>query len=212
MGRITAIEPQKRRPNRRSVFVDGEFAAGVDQEVVLVLGLRVGQQVDDGRLREVLRSEEVRQAREAALNLLGFRSRSSRELETRLRQKGYEDDIIADVISGLERVDLVNDERFAGEWVRSRMASRPMGKRALSWELRRKGISNETIGGALEDVGEQDEYDAALSLAESRAAKGPDIDLKAERRRVAGLLQRRGFDWDTVNRVLAVVFKADDDE
>ena len=202
MARITSIEPQKRRPRRRSVFVDGEFAAGVDQEVVLALGLRVGHEVDEKRLREMLRAEEVRKAREDALMLLGYRARSVRELERRLKQKGYEEDIVEEVLTGLERADLLNDERFASDWVRSRTAARPMGRARLSWELRQKGVQKEKVEDALEDIDEEREFEMALELARSKANRSPGVDVFAERRRLAGLLGRRGFGWEIVSRVL----------
>lgn len=210
MEKITAIEPQKRRPRRRSIFVNGEFAAGVDQEVVLTLGLKVGQQVDEVRLKEMLRAEEVRKGREDALNLLSFRSRSENELERRLKLKGYEEDVIGDVLAGLKRVDLVNDEKFADDWIRNRMASRPMGRTRLSWELRQKGLSSELIDAALENMDEEREYQTALALARSKM-DGQKSDIRAEKRRVGTFLQRRGFGWSIVSRVLDEVFSREED-
>jgi len=204
--KITAIEPQKRRQKRRSVFVDGEFFAGVGEEVVLALGLHVGQQVDAKRLEEMLRSEELRTAREDALKLLGYRSRSANELERRLKKKGYEDEIVRDVLASLTRVDLLSDERFTADWIRSRMASKPMGRTMLRWELRQKGIAPELIEEALEEIDEEREFKAALALAEKKASKAAGGDAKAERRRLADFLRRRGFAWETVKRALNEVF------
>jgi regulatory protein len=107
MDVITAIEPQKRRGNRRSIYVNGEFVAGVGEEIVVDLGLKVGQQVNGEKLAEVLRAVEVRRAREAALTLLDYRSRTRKELESRLLQKGYPEDIISRVLEQLENVDFV---------------------------------------------------------------------------------------------------------
>lgn len=211
MGKITAIEPQKRKKDRRSIFVDGEFFAGVDEEVVLTIGLKVGQQVDDDSLEQLLRSEEVRKAREAALNLLSFRARSVNELERRLKQKGYEEEIIGEVISGLERVDLLNDERFTSDFIKGRMAAKPTGKNKLFWELRQKGVPQETIDEALGEVDEDQEYEAALRLAESKVDRSPNTDIHSEKRRLSGLLQRRGFNWDIVSRVLNRVFSDEED-
>jgi len=201
MDVITAIEPQKRRGNRRSIYVDGQFVAGVDEEVVVELGLKVGQQVDGRRLGEVLRAEESRRAREAALTLLDYRARSQKELERRLREKGYAEDVVAVVLAQLEQVDLVNDERFASEWVASRLSGRPMGRMRMAWELRRKGIASEIVDEALAPVDEEKEFEMALELAEGKlgGARPKDPDVK---RRLAGFLQRRGFHWGTVSRVL----------
>lgn len=201
MDKITAIEPQKRRGNRRSIYVNGEFVAGVGEEVVVDLGLKVGQQVDGEKLAEVLRAEEIRRAREAALTLLDYRSRTEKELERRLLQKGYPEDVIARVIEQLENVDLVNDGRFAADWVASRIASRPIGRSRMNWELRRKGVAPELVEEALEQVDEDKEFDMALDLA-ARKLGGDSIKDQESKRKLAGYLQRRGFHWEIVSRVL----------
>ncbi|HOK53316.1 MAG TPA: regulatory protein RecX [Armatimonadota bacterium] len=211
MDKITAIEAQKRRGNRRSIYVNGEFVAGVDQEVVLDLGLKVGQQVDGEKLAEVLRAEEFRKAREAALTLLDYRARTRKELERRLIQKGYSEDVVAQVIAQLEKIDLVNDERFAADWVASRVTGRPMGRSRMNWELRRKGIAPESVEEALQQVDEEREFEMALELAERKLGGTRPSDPDAKRR-LASFLQRRGFYWEIVSRVLDRVSEPEEEE
>lgn len=201
MDKITEIEPQKRRNKRRSIYINGEFFAGVDQEVVIDLGLKVGQVVDSDKLAEVLRTEELRKTREAALTLLDYRARTRKELETRLLQKGYPEDVIAKVLEQLEGVDLVNDERFANDWVAGRLEHRPTGKTRMSWELRRKGVNPETVDEALEQVDEDKEFEMALALAKRKLGNAEVRDPET-RNKLAGFLQRRGFYWEIVSRVI----------
>lgn len=201
MDTITAIEAQKRRENRRSIFVNGEFFAGVDEEVVITLRLKVGQQVDTDRLSEVLNAEELRKAREAALTLLEYRSRTGKELERRLLQKGYPEEVVAQVISKLEDINLVNDERFADEWVTNRVSHRPQGKSRMQWELRRKGVAPGIVDASLAQVDEDTEFGMALELAEKKLG-GARVQDRDAKRKLAGFLQRRGFHWETVSRVL----------
>lgn len=201
MDKITAIETQKKRNKRRSIYVNGEFFAGVDQEVVIDLGLKVGQQIDAEKLAEVLQTEELRKAREAALTLLDYRARTRREIETRLLQKGYPEDVIAKIVEQLENVDLVNDERFANDWVAGRLEHRPTGKSRMSWELRRKGVSPEAVDEALEQVDEDKEFKMALELARKKLGRA-DVSDPDTKHKLAGFLQRRGFHWETVSRVL----------
>lgn len=210
MDTITAIEPQKRRGNRRSIFVNGEFVAGVSEEIVVDLRLKVGQQVDAEKLAEVIRAEEVRRARESALTLLDYRSRTEKELERRLLQKGYPEDVVATVLAQLANIDLINDERFASDWVASRVNYRPEGKSRMQWELRQKGVSPDVIDEALEQVDEDKEYDMALELARKKLG-GSEITDRDEKRRLAAFLQRRGFHWGVVSRVLDKL-GADDEE
>jgi regulatory protein len=201
MDTITAIEPQKRRGNRRSVYVDGQFVAGVGEEIVMELGLRVGQQVDGRRLVEVLTAEETRRAREYALTLLDYQARTAKELERRMLQKGYAEEAVAKVVSQLQNAGLVNDERFASEWVAGRVAHRPMGRSRMLWELRRKGVASEIVDEALEHIDEDTELDMALELAKKKLGGKPPEDPETKRR-LAALLQRRGFHWGVVSAVL----------
>lgn len=181
--------------------MNGEFVAGVGEEIVVDLGLKVGQQVDGEKLAEVLQAEEIRRAREAALTLLEYRARTQKELEQRLAQKGYSEETIAKVIEQLKNIDLVNDERFTADWVANRITNRPAGKSRMNWELRRKGIAPEIIEEALEQVDEDKEFEMALDLAE-RKLGGKTIEGPESKRKMAGFLQRRGFHWEIVSRVL----------
>ena len=202
MDKITAIEPQKRRTDRVSVFVNERFLAGVDGEVVLTLGLRVGQEVSENRLAEVLRTESVQRARQAALSLLSYRQRSRDELQRRLILKGYAQDVVEEAIEALAGADLVNDEKFSKDWVANRLETRPMGKVRIAWELRQKGIAKELVERAVESVDSDTEYALARGLAERKIKHIGADPSDQERRRLALFLRRRGFSWDVTNRVI----------
>ncbi|MDH4071249.1 MAG: RecX family transcriptional regulator, partial [Ignavibacteria bacterium] len=87
--RITRIEAQKRRPGRKSIFLDGAFAIGISDETLLRSGLRTGDSLEPEALKELQDLEEVSDARTSALRLLGRRPRSTKELTDRLRRKQY---------------------------------------------------------------------------------------------------------------------------
>ena len=72
----------------------------------------------------------------------------------------------------------------------------------MAWELRLKGIAPEAVEEALEQVDEEKEFDMALELAEKKLGGATLADPDA-RRKLAGFLQRRGFHWEVVSRVLA---------
>lgn len=149
-------------------------------------------------------------ARAAADRLLKFRPRSEHELRARLRQKGFDAPTIEVVVQSLARRDLLNDQKFSQYYAAGRLLSRPVGLRALRDELRRKGVSVETAAQAVTRaaVG-YDELEAARALALRRRAQWRDLPPAAVQRRLAGLLQRRGFSGDIVFRVLRDVAGAE---
>ena len=94
-GHITALEPQQKREGRVNVYVDGTFAIGLFEEVVLALGLHLGQNITPERLAEISAAENLRRAKEDAYRLLSFRARSEKEIRDRLGRKGYEEPVLS---------------------------------------------------------------------------------------------------------------------
>ncbi len=201
MGRITAIEAQKKRSDRVSIFVDGQFAAGAHAEVAAALGLSVGQTFDSDRLAEVIRKETTRKARESALRLLSYRDRSESEIRRRLAGNDFPEEIVDEVVGRMLRAGLIDDGKFSRDWVKSRTVSKPMGRQRLAWELRAKGVDAPRIEEALEGLDEDAEYEMALSLARKKAEKSDTGD-PAFRTRIASFLRRRGFRWDAIAKAL----------
>src|SRR5437762_1541300 len=82
-------------------------------------------------------------AHDRALNLLSFRDRSRRELERRLLQAGFEAADVEETLEAMERVGLVDDERFARAVVEQEAGRRLSGRRAVASALAAKGVGRE---------------------------------------------------------------------
>jgi regulatory protein len=134
------------------------------------------------------------QARALCLRLLTARSRTRAELAGQLAKRGYPDDVSNRVLDRLTGVGLIDDTDFAEQWVRSRRVRAGKGKRALAAELRTKGIDDEVITAALEDVDAGTEPDRAEQLVLTRLRRESlgDDDMRVSRRLVA-MLARRGY-------------------
>ncbi len=201
MGRITAIEIQKNDPDRRSIYIDGDFSVGVSSEVVLTLGLYVGQEVGEQELEAVAYREDRRKAINSAINLLSYRDRTIGEIEKRLKSKSYPEDLIGEVIEELTRLELVDDKKFSKDWVESRGKFKPKSRSALVAELRNKGVDKELAESAVENIDDEDELKMAKSVAEN-AARKTSKEGDALVRYLSGVLARRGFNWEIIRRVL----------
>jgi regulatory protein len=97
---------------------------------------------------------------------------------------------------------LLDDEQFAESWVEGRQRNSARSARALAGELRAKGIEREIADAA---TGEVDDEDTALALVRSRAARMTSVDDETRERRLAALLQRRGFSYRVIERVMRQV-------
>lgn len=206
MPRITKIESQKKNPKRRSIFLDGKFAFGLDEEVLYKYGLKIGEEVDQERIDQVLKSEVKKESKDATLKFLSYRMRSEKEVRDKLKKKGFANDLIAEVIKDLKRVNLLNDYEFASAWIRDRISNKPRGKTLLKQELWKKGIKEEIIEKVLREYFEDEEVELNLAkkLLEKRKKRYENLDKNVAKRRMMSFLLRRGFSYETVKEVLKI--------
>ena len=141
--------------------------------------------------------EQKTPVRKKALGLLNYRARSVQELRGKLLDAEFEAEVIDEVIADLERADLLDDEKFAHEWVYQRHNRRGKTRLVLDHELADKGISPAIRAQALDQIDDDDEAELAQALATKKAKKVKRIDDRAgydkELRKIVGVLARRGF-------------------
>src|ERR687893_2994188 len=200
-GRVTALRPTKRDPDRIAVELDGSFAFALPATLVADERLEVGEMLDDERVRSLLAADQASRATEAALVFLGYRPRSEKEVRDRLRRGGYEQEAIEHAISRLHEWRYLDDADFARRWVENRTTHRPRGKRLLQQELRHKGIDTETVREVIAEV-DLDETGAAEALARRRLPSYAGDDPGAIRRRLGAYLARRGYGYDVIRIAL----------
>jgi len=146
--------------------------------------------------------------RNRALNnaymLLRIRPRSEREVRDRLKLKGYSAELVEDIVAGLKKAGEIDDFKFATFWVESRMHQNPAGDVVLKHELKRKGVDAGVIAAALKHKADNyDEYTIALPLAEERFKRFGKIDRRKALKRVYDFMLRRGFNYDTVQKIIS---------
>lgn len=201
--KITKIEVQKKHPHRRSIFLDGEFFKGVDEGVVVRLGLKKDQDIDEERIHEILLSEEKRKAKDYGLNLLSFRGRSIGEMRQRLEERGFDEEIVGSVVKELKKMEFLDDLKFAREWVRSRMEGSPKGSYGLRLELQEKKVSDVIIHVVLEEYSQKyDEREVARTLAMKRMRVLANKERGVIQGRLADFLTRRGFSYNVIKDVV----------
>lgn len=206
MATITALERQKRRPDRVSVFVDGAFAVGLSAAAASDLGLEIGRELAEDELRRMAFAAEVDRAHARALRYLRNRLRSRHELEQRLRRYGYDGDVVTATVKLLAAGGLVDDRALAGAWVRDRVRLKPKGRRALRVELAAKGVAREDVEAALaENVDEGEEALAKRALAPRLEALRDKGERKG-RTATVSFLARRGFNADLARRLADELF------
>jgi regulatory protein len=132
-------------------------------------------------------------ARRIVLRQLAMGPRTRRQLEDKLRDRGCEPGVARQVLDRMTEVGLVDDEAFAEMYVRSRQETKGLAAGALRHELRQKGVAEEVVDAALEEIDPEREKEQARALVTRRLRTMRGVDRDTQTRRLAGFLARKGY-------------------
>ena len=138
---VTKIERQRRRPERHSLFIDGEFVFCILNESLIRYGLRAGDTITPATLRALETEGETFLARTTATNFLRKRRRTENELRLRLAEDEFREETIGLIVGYFKEKKLIDDWEYCRAFVRDAQLRKPTGNRLLSVRLRQKGIS-----------------------------------------------------------------------
>jgi regulatory protein len=141
-------------------------------------------------------------ARAIVLRRLTAAPRTRAQLADDLRRRAVPDEVAERVLDRFGEVGLVDDEAFAEAWVRSRHSGRGLARRALAHELRQKGVDDQTVAAALDEIGPDEEARAAAELVARRLPATRGLPADARARRLAGVLARKGYSGALAMRVV----------
>jgi regulatory protein len=195
-GTITALKFQKNNPERVNVFLDGKSAFAL--MATEAARLHKGQRLSDEEIATWVAQDTRQQAYDRALRFLSYRPRSQSEVERHLRTKRVDDEVIAAVMERLQQAGYLDDQTFARFWVENRQQFRPRSQRALEYELRQKGVNRQVIADAVTDL---DDETVAWQAVEGQLQRWTNLDDDELRQKITGFLGRRGFNYDTINRI-----------
>jgi regulatory protein len=206
-GKVTALRVQKHHPNRVNVYLDNEFSFGLSR--ITAAWLQVGQELSPTKIAKLQAEDQREVAYMQAIRFLDYRPRSRAEVRRNLEKHAIAPEVINDVFKRLERSGLVNDERFAQDWVDNRSEFRPRSRRALAFELHQRGLDDSAIEKALEGLNEEAlAYQAAIKQA--RRYEG--LALRDFNNKLGSYLARRGFSYEIIKHVVPKVWDEKQDE
>lgn len=218
MPRVTSVEPQTLRlrsgsSRRFNIYLDGEFAFGADEDLVVDWRLVPGKALDTSLVERLLFETEVGKLMDRMYRLFNLRLRSEKEVRDYLRNlsfkrkvKGQEEiseTALELLINKLKQKGLLSDEQFAKAWVQSRRRTKKKGKIALKAELYQKGINRDLIEEVLE---EESTPESEKQLAQQALVKKmkvwKSLPLLEFRKKSYEFLLRRGFEYEVVWEVI----------
>ena len=134
-------------------------------------------------------------AKQKAYRLLSMRPHSEKELEKKLREKGFPAVVIKEALEKLHELQYLDDVSFASQWARHLAVNNLWGNRKISASLQTKGISAGLIGEAIDAARSEMPEEEAIALLIKKKMAGKKYDLKdiKEKKRIFQSLLGRGF-------------------
>jgi regulatory protein len=213
--KITSIEPQKKKRDRYSIFLDGQFWLGVSVDTLHDLSLTADVELTEAEKKSLELEIRTLEMLQKAYHYLGYRDRSEKEMENKLRttlllnEKLPREDaeiIIAEVMERLKKRNLVDDEDLANLLVEQAQARKYSRMHARQY-LVQKGIKAELANIALEEnYSSETEVEIAAKLAVERFAYYQRMgkDEKTAWDKVKQLMGQKGFSWSVIKEATAV--------
>lgn len=201
--RITALEPDPRRPETVRVEIDGTRFGAVPRELVSAAGLRVGRELDEELQERLGAAADVEAAYRTVLRALEIRSYARADLARRLVRKGHPRPAVEAALERAAELGLLDDAAFAQTFVQTR-AARGRGPSRLTRDLLSMGVERSIIDRAVaaEWPEGSDRATVPLTLATKRAAQLGSLPRQVKRRRVIAYLARRGFSGREVSEMV----------
>ncbi|MBB2912220.1 regulatory protein [Streptosporangium becharense] len=141
---------------------------------------------------------------------MGPRTRA--QLAEALRKREVPQEAADAVLERFSEVGLIDDEAFAAAWVSSRHAGRGLARKALASELRHRGVDEDTVKEAVEQVDPEQEAETARRLVERKLRATRGLDSAVRTRRLAGMLARKGYGPGLAFRVIREALENEETE
>ena len=184
--KITSIT--KKNGTRWQIEVDDEYWAILDAEIIVNQHLKVGAELTEERMEEILRAADFRRARERALYLLDYRDHSRGEIVEKL-SRNVDRVIAEEVADKLCELGLIDDGTYEKKLARHFLLTKKYGARRAEFEMRRKGIDGRLAAEAVAEVEPDEDLLEELALKKYGRYLEDDPDGKGRDKAIRGLMR-----------------------
>ncbi len=191
---ITKLEIQKNNKDRVNLYLDEKYYSGISLELVVREHLKVGLDIDEEYLRNLILEDEKGKALAKAIKYIGTNLKTAKQLRDYLRKKDYNPNTINYVMDKLIEYNYLDDENYARAYVLT--YSTKYGKLKLKSQLKSKGVSDEIIDKYLDTANIDSIEKVALKYMKNREFTYENCQ------KLSRFLYSRGYEFDEINSLV----------
>jgi regulatory protein len=194
---ITRLAAQKKNTERVNLYVDDKFFCGLLIDDVVKNNITVGMTVDQEFLSKLLGAKGENDLYNRALVYIMKMPRTESEIKRYLTfRKKCSTDLADRIVERLKGMNYINDEAYAKMFTAAKHHRASV--RAIKQKLRQKGVTEQAVAIATAEVDNQETLCASVA---EKYMRHRDYDQRNFGRLYRFLVQR-GFEYDTVNKIL----------
>ncbi|GAA3944223.1 regulatory protein RecX [Hymenobacter algoricola] len=131
-----------------------------------------------------------------------YQERNQKEVESKLREYGLNEDEAGEIIIRLSREKLLDEERFAQAFVRGKVRIKKWGRRRITQELKQKGISDYCIKVGMKEIDGDEYYQNLVDVLEKRDRVEKERNQRLRRQKLTMFMTVKGYENDLIRMAL----------
>lgn len=191
---ITKLEIQKNNKDRVNLYLDEKYYSGISLELVIREHLKVGLDIDEEHLENLILEDEKGKALAKAIKYIGTNLKTAKQLRDYLSKKDYNRNTINYVLDKLMEYNYLDDENYARAYVLT--YSTKYGKLKLKSQLKSKGVSDEIIDKYLDTASGDSIERVALKYMKNKEFTYDNCQ------KLSRFLYSRGYEFDEINSLV----------
>jgi len=191
-----------KKTNKCYLEFDNGVEIAISLDLVMEYQIKAGLSINIDLYEEIIRKHKIMTAKQAVHNYVAYKPRTKFQIEQKLKEKEFDDELINLAIEFACEFGYVDDEKYAEMFVRDYLKLKSYGLQRAYFELKKRGVEKslaKQVISQFEDKNE--EWERAKKLAEKKITTLMSKPAEKRKRALADYLQRRGFNWDIINQI-----------
>ena len=163
----------------------------------------VDMDFSEAEILEMKYFSDIERAKSRAINYISGKLKTKYEVRLKLKENGFAEDVIDEVLDILEKEEYLNDKVYCEIFIEDKKKLNGYGKNKIKSLLIQKGISKNIFEDFLNEFEYDEEFDNALKMGIKKLELlSNEEDNFKKKQKIINYLTYRGFGFDVINDVL----------
>ena len=184
-----------------NVTIEEDKSFLISYELYEELELKIEQEITVDTYNKLEEESSYQTAKKIAENFINYKMRTEQEVVNKLYSHTKNMQVINKVIEYYRKLNLLDDNRYAREFISTYMNYKKSSKKMTGFKLQQKGINNKVISKYLDEIDDELELENAKELYEKKFSNIDLSDFK-QKQKAYRFLASKGFSYDIINRII----------